>query len=190
MQKMFKTQRFSAGLYTVAAVVVFVYTLCFMTEYKDLFGLKLKQNSQISFFHDSVLQMFNKQIFAFALLGVLVILISFLLEIFSKVPDKFALVIIELALLACCAASVYALNNIQAIEAFYTGLDFSNLRLEGVSDYVPRFTTFRAGTGIYAANLVCCAFYGITIGISHFRFLSFRRAGARGTNLEADQGGV
>ena len=64
MQKIFKTQKITAGIYLVMAVVVFIFTLVFMTEYKDLFGLKLKQNSQISFFHDSVLQTFNRQIFS------------------------------------------------------------------------------------------------------------------------------
>lgn len=77
------------------AVVVFIFTLVFMTEYKDLFGLKLKQNSQISFFHDSVLQTFNRQIFLLALIGILIVLFSFLLEIYSKVPDRFALIIME-----------------------------------------------------------------------------------------------
>ena len=47
MQKIFKTQKITAGIYLVMAVVVFIFTLVFMTEYKDLFGLKLKQNSQI-----------------------------------------------------------------------------------------------------------------------------------------------
>lgn len=93
MYKIFKAQKVMAGIYTVTAVAVFIFALTFMTEYKDLFGLKLKQNSQISFFHDSVLQTFNRQIFVFALVGILVILCSFLLEVFSKVPDRFALMV-------------------------------------------------------------------------------------------------
>lgn len=174
MQKNFKNQKLAACLYTVIAVLVFLYTLCFMTEYKDLFGLKLKQNNQVSFFHDSVLQMFNKQIFVFALLGIILILLTFLFQVFSRVPDKFALVIIELILLICCIGSIYAIINIQAIEVFYAGLDFQYLQLEGMSDYVPRFTTFRIGLGIYIANIISCVTYGISIGISHFKFLKMR----------------
>ncbi len=56
MQKYFKTQKLAAGIYTGTVIIVFIYTLCFMTEYKDLFGLKLTQNDQISFFHDYILQ--------------------------------------------------------------------------------------------------------------------------------------
>lgn len=178
MQKLFKTQRLTAGLYTLTAVIVFLYTLCFMTEYKDLFGLKLKQNSQISFFHDSVLQMFNKQIFALAIFGILVILFSFLLEIFSKVPDKFALLVIGLSLRVCCAGSVYAISNIQAVESFYRSLDFQYLRLEGMADYEHRFGTLRIGTGIYVLNVICCVIYGVTIVRSYFKFLKMEKKGS------------
>ena len=178
MQKIFKTQRLTAGLYTVTAVIVFLYSLCFMTEYKDLFGLKLKQNSQISFFHDSVLQMFNKQLFALAIFGVMIILVSFLLEIFSKIPDRFALIIICLSLVVCCAGSVYAISNIQAIENFYRTLDFQYLHLEGLIDYEHRFGTFRAGTGIYIFHMIGCVVYAVTIAISHFKFLKMKKKGS------------
>ena len=63
MKKIFSTQKITAKIYTVIAVLVFLYTLVFMTEYKNLFGLKLEQNSQISFFHDSILQTFNRHLF-------------------------------------------------------------------------------------------------------------------------------
>ena len=170
MQKYFKTQKLAAGIYTGTVILVFIYTLCFMTEYKDLFGLKLTQNDQISFFHDYILQIFNKQIFAFAVFGVLVILLSFLLEIFGKIPDKFALIIMGLSLLICCACSVYALFNLQAIESYYAGLDFQYLRLESAGDYKPHFATFRIGLGIYMTYILCCAFYIVAIGRSHFKF--------------------
>lgn len=178
MQKMFRTQRLTAAFYIVMAVVVFAFTLCFMTEYKDLFGLKLKQNSQISFFHDSILQMFNKQIFMFALFGILIILFSFLLEIFSKVPDKFALMVLELSLIICCGCSVYALTNFRAVEVFYLGLDFQYLKLEGMVDYAPHVTTFRIGTAVYITNILCCVFYGAAIAVSHIKFLKLRKRGA------------
>lgn len=178
MEKLFKTQRLTAGLYTMIAVIVFLYTLCFMTQYKDLFGLKLKQNSQISFFHDSVLQMFNKQIFALAIFGILVILFSFLLETFNKVPDKFALLVISLSLLACCVGSVYAISNLQAIESFYRSLDFQYLHLEGLANYEHRFGTFRIGIGIYGLNVICSVIYGIAIGRSHFKCLKLEKNGS------------
>lgn len=177
MQKIFKTQKITAGVYTVMAVVVFIFTLVFMTEYKDLFGLKLKQNSQISFFHDSVLQTFNRQIFLLALIGILIILFSFLLEIFSKVPDRFALIVMEIFLVVCCGGAVYALSNIQAVQAFYRTLDFQYLKLEGLVDYKPHFTTFQIGLVIYLLQIVTCAGYGIAMAMSHVTFVKNEKKG-------------
>lgn len=171
MQRLFKTQKITARLYMVMAAVVFAFTLVFMTEYKDLFGLKLKQNSQISFFHDSVLQTFNRQIFLLALIGIFIVLFSFFLEIFSKVPDKFALIIMEVLLLGCCAGAAYALTNIQAVEAFYKTLDFQHLELEGLIEYSPHFTTFRVGTGVYLLQIIICMIYGGTIAMSHITYV-------------------
>ncbi len=170
MQKLFRVQKIMAWVYTVTALAVFLYTLVFMTEYKDLFGLKLKQNSQISFFHDSVLQTFNRQIFALALLGILVIVFSFFLEIFSKVPDMFALVVLTALLAAGIGGAVYAITNIQAVEAFYRGLDFQYLYLEGMAEYEHKFTTFRVGTGVYLLQIVSCAAYGAAMAASHVKF--------------------
>ena len=177
MEKIFKAQRVAAVVYTVMSIVVFLYTLMFMTEYKDLFGLKLKQNSQISFFHDSILQTFNRQIFALALFGVIVIVLSFFLEIFSKVPDWFALVVLEACLIACCAGAVYAITNIQAVEAFYKGLDLQYLYLEGLDNYQLKFTTFHIGVGIYVVQLVVCAAYGIAMLASHVTFKKIEKKG-------------
>ena len=139
MQKIFNTQKITAKIYTVIAVLVFLYTLVFMTEYKDLFGLKLKQNSQISFFHDSILQTFNRQIFVLALFGIGIVVFSFLLESFQKVPDRFALIVIEAALIASCAGAVYSLVNLQTVSQFYGSLDFQYLYLEGMEEYEMKF---------------------------------------------------
>ena len=177
MQKIFKTQKITAGIYLVMAVVVFIFTLVFMTEYKDLFGLKLKQNSQISFFHDSVLQTFNRQIFLLALIGILIVLFSFLLEIYSKVPDRFALIVMEVLLLACCAGAVYAMTNIQVVQAFYRTLDFQYLKLEGLVDYKPHFTTFQIGLLIYLLQIVACVGYGIAMAMSHITFVKNEKKG-------------
>lgn len=177
MQKIFKTQRVTAMIYTVMSIVVFLYTLMFMTEYKDLFGLKLKQNSQVSFFHDSILQTFNRQIFTLALFAVIVIALSFFLEIFSKVPDWFALVVLEACLIGCCAGAVYAITNIQAVEAFYKSLDMQYLYLEGLENYQLKFTTFRIGVGVYVAQLAVCAAYGAAMLASHVTYKKIEKKG-------------
>ncbi len=170
MQKLFRMQKIMAWVYTAVALAVFLYTLVFMTEYKDLFGLKLKQNSQISFFHDSVLQTFNRQIFTLALIGIVAVLFSFVLEIFSKVPDFLALAVILAFLAGGIAGAVYAITNIQAVEAFYRGLDIQYLHLEGLTDYVHKFTTFRVGMGVYLLQIASCTAYGAVILMSHITF--------------------
>ena len=38
MKKIFRGQVILSAVYTVTAIVVFLYTLVFMTEYNDLFG--------------------------------------------------------------------------------------------------------------------------------------------------------
>lgn len=177
MQKIFKTQKITAWIYVGMSVIVFFYTLIFMTEYKDLFGFKLKQNSQVSFFHDSILQTFNRQIFAFALFGIVVIVFSFFLEVFSKVPDWFALTVLEICLVGCCASAVYAITNIQAIEAFYKGMDTQYLYLEGLDDYQLKFTTFRVGVSVYVAQLAVCISYGVSLLVSHVKFKKIEKKG-------------
>ena len=51
MKKIFRGQVILSAVYTVTAIVVFLYTLVFMTEYNDLFGLKMPQNKQIAQFY-------------------------------------------------------------------------------------------------------------------------------------------
>jgi len=177
MRKIFKTQKAAAVIYAVMSVAVLLYTLLFMTEYKDLFGLKLKQNSQVSIFHDSILQTFNRQIFALALFGIIVIALSFFLEIFHRVPDWFALVVLEACLIGCCVGAVYAITNIQAVETFYRNLDMQYLYLEGLDDYQLKFTTFRVGIGIYVAQLAVCIAYGSAMLASHITYKKIEKKG-------------
>ena len=61
MKKIFRGQVILSAVYTVTAIVVFLYTLVFMTEYNDLFGLKMPQNKQIAQFYEVILQGFNRQ---------------------------------------------------------------------------------------------------------------------------------
>ena len=93
MRKLFKGQRILSVLYILASIGMFLFALAFMTEYSDLFGLKLPQNQEIAMFHDVILQTFNRQIFAWSLVGVIGIALIVFLEILSCVPDRFALVV-------------------------------------------------------------------------------------------------
>ena len=86
MRKLFKGQQILSVLYILASIGMFLFALAFMTEYNDLFGLKLPQNQEIAMFHDVILQTFNRQIFAWSLVGVIGIALIVFLEILSCVP--------------------------------------------------------------------------------------------------------
>ena len=88
MRKLFKGQRILSVLYILASIGMFLFALAFMTEYSDLFGLKLPQNQEIAMFHDVILQTFNRQIFAWSLVGVIGIALIVFLEMLSCFPDR------------------------------------------------------------------------------------------------------
>lgn len=111
MRKLFKGQRILSVLYILASIGMFLFALAFMTEYSDLFGLKLPQNQEIAMFHDVILQTFNRQIFAWSLVGVIGIALIVFLEILSCVPDRFALVVMLLLMVACCYGAANSIMN-------------------------------------------------------------------------------
>ena len=103
MKKIFRGQVILSAVYTVTAIVVFLYTLVFMTEYNDLFGLKMPQNKQIAQFYEVILQGFNRQILVWAIVGIIGILMIVLLEIRTAVPDRFAAAVMTVYMGCCCA---------------------------------------------------------------------------------------
>ena len=127
MKKIFRGQVILSAVYTVTAIVVFLYTLVFMTEYNDLFGLKMPQNKQIAQFYEVILQGFNRQILVWAIVGIIGILMIVLLEIRTAVPDRFAAAVMTVYMGCCCFGAVNAIRNILAIWAYYKGLDFQYL---------------------------------------------------------------
>lgn len=179
MKKIFQAQKAVSVIYIILAIVSLVYALSFMTEFSDLFGLRLQQNSKIANFHDVILQSFNRQILIWALAGVAVILIAFTLEIFTKVPDRFALVVMILLLAVCCYGAYYGLLNIPAIQTYYQGLDMQYFPLEGGVEYEFKFTTFRLGMALYATQIVVCVGYIVTLLMSHITYVKNRKRGAQ-----------
>lgn len=171
MKRLFTAQKCASILYIVMTLVVFVYTLAFMTQYSDLAGLKMAQNKLIANFYDVGLQVFNRQIFAWALLAVAGIALIFFLEIRTRVPDLFALVVMTLCMAACCYGAYFAITNLLALSTYYARLDFSYLALEGgAADYQLKFATFQIGTGIYIAQTVICAGFAVILAASHVKY--------------------
>ena len=79
MKKVFGAQRVAAILFILMAVVIFVYSLAFMTDYENLFGLMLPANANVSLFHDKILQTFNKGILVWAIVGMVGVVCAFMM---------------------------------------------------------------------------------------------------------------
>lgn len=178
MKRLFTAQKCACILYIVMTLAVFVYALAFMTQYSDLVGLKLEQNRQIARFYDVGLQTFNRQTFALSLLAVVGIALLFFLEIRTRVPDRFAMVVMVLCLAVCCYGACIGIANLLDLSAYYGRLDFSSLVLEGgPADYQPKFTTFQVGVGLYIAQLVVCAGFAGVLVASHVTYKKLEKRG-------------
>ena len=184
MKKIFRGQVILSAVYTVTAIVVFLYTLVFMTEYNDLFGLKMPQNKQIAQFYEVILQGFNRQILVWAIVGIIGILMIVLLEIRTAVPDRFAAAVMTVYMGCCCFGAVNAIRNILAIWAYYKGLDFQYLYADGITGYELKFTTFQVGIGIYSVQIIVCVAFAavllLTMFVLHPVFLALSLLGALG----------
>ena len=178
MKKIFQGQETVSVVYTIMAVAVFLYTLVFITEYNDLFGLKLPQNQNVARFYEVILQEFNRQILVWAIVGIVGILMITFLEIRTKVPDRFAAVVMTVYMAACCFGGFDAIRNIIAIRAYYQTLDFQYLAAEGLMDYQMKFTTLQVGIGIYVVQILVCAAFAAVILLSHTKFKKMQKGGA------------
>ena len=168
MKKIFRGQVILSAVYTVTAIVVFLYTLVFMTEYNDLFGLKMPQNKQIAQFYEVILQGFNRQLLVWAIVGI----------IRTAVPDRFAAAVMTVYMGCCCFGAVNAIRNILAIWAYYKGLDFQYLYADGITGYELKFTTFQVGIGIYSVQIIVCVAFAAVLLLSHIRYKKLQKGGA------------
>lgn len=171
MQKLFRVQRILIVAYIATALLAFIYALAFMTEYQNLFGLRLPLNKAVSEFHDQALQSFNRSILAWALGGVGFIALAFFLEAFSTVPDRFALVLLLASLAAVAFGAVSSLARIPALEETYRGLDTTFLEMEGLRGYQLNFLPFTLGRIVYLLQTVSCVCLGCALTASHLCFL-------------------
>ncbi|MGH4036530.1 MAG: hypothetical protein ACRQFF_01620 [Sphaerochaeta sp.] len=154
MKKQLQLQKTMMQAYIVIAVVAFSYSLCFMTAYKDLFGLMLKANANVAYFHDVFMQGFNQTMFWFTLFGVASIALFFIFGIKKYVPDLYALIFISVAILIVCAFCIYAFIELPSLEKTYLSLDFSSLVLEGAVDYKVHTVTFNIGIVVFVLDLI------------------------------------
>ncbi len=158
-------------IFLIMTIVMFAFSLLFMTDFKDLFGLRMKLNEDVAYFHDVVLQGYNRLIFLAALGGLVTLLLFFFLQAFSRVPDIFALVIIELLCIALVVFSIYAIARTIGLEEIYIALDFSHVAMEGGADYIVRTRTFAASVVLNVLYIISCVSVSIVMFVSHFMFV-------------------
>lgn len=175
MEKVFRLQRLFTVLYAVAAILVFVFALFFLTDFKDLFGLELKINQDIAYFHDVVLQGFNQRLFVFALCLVAGIALCYMLEIRSKVPDLFALAIMCAFLIAASVFCIVLMGSLGAMRSTYWALDYSMVAMEGAIEYIPNDRTFLMGSILMPVSALLFLGFAAVLIVSHIKY----RKGAR-----------
>lgn len=177
MKKTYRMQKILLVTYIVTALLAFIYALAFMTEYQNLFGLRLPMNKGVSEFHDVALQSFNRRILAWALGGVGVIALAFFLEAFSTVPDRFALALLLAGLAAIVFGAVTNFAAIPALEETYRTLDTAFLDMEGLRDYQLNFTPLEIGKIVYLLQAAACVCLGCALTASHACFLKQKKGG-------------
>lgn len=170
MEKLFKVQRLVTVLYAIATILVFIFSLFFLTDFKDLFGLELKVNQEIAYFHNTVLQGFNQKLFYFSLALVIGIALTYMLEIMSKVPDLFALIVMTVFLILTSLFCVVIVTSLIEMLGVYETLDFSKVALEGAIEYIPNNRTFIMGNALFSVTAIVNVLFSVVLVASHITY--------------------
>lgn len=170
MEKIFKLQKTFTILFVATAILVLIFSLFFLTDFKDLFGLEMKINQDIANFHNVVLQEFNHEIFFFSLYLVVGIALVYLLEIRSKVPDLFALIIMNVFLLLASVFCFFSIYSLVSMAGVYGNLDFSMVAMEGAIEYIPNDRTFYLGICTFIIAALETIAYSALLAISHISY--------------------
>lgn len=175
MNKAFQAQKIMRIVFLVASILFFVFSLCFMTDFKDLFGLRLKANRPIAEFHDIVLQGYTQRLFLLGVFSILVSVIAIMLETGKKVPDRFALSVMSFFLLCIAAFAIALAMRVPGMLHAYLSFDYSKVAFEGGVDYVlnPRYFYLAL---VFNAGLVLSALaFSSSLIIAHLCFMKQRR---------------
>lgn len=177
MERTFRLQRIIAVCFLVMCVVLFVLSLGFMTDFKDLFGLQLKPNKPVAYLHDVLLQGYNRSLFHLAVCALLVAVVSIVLETNRKVPDLSALLVMDTLLVVLVIWSVMQVLSLAGIEPVYLATDYSKVRLEGGFDYVLNTRTFAISYVVEILFALHCLAFGTLLTLAHVRFLKEEAGG-------------
>lgn len=152
MQKnLFITQKVVFVIYATLMILLFVYALGFMTDFKELFG---QSNSAIRNFHDETLQGFNREVFWVGIIGVISFVIFMVLEIKDKVADYFALGFVGVFGLFNVISGIMFIPKLLGLKEEYLGLNFDSLLLADGQVYNITTRIFDMGLALYIAVII------------------------------------
>lgn len=152
MQKnLFITQKIVFVIYSVVMLLLFVYALSFMTDFKELFG---QSNRAIAEFHDVTLQGFNRLVFTVGIISVLSFVALVILEIKNKIADYFALAFVGASAVFNTVMGIILIPQLMELKDVYLQLDFDSLLLSVGQVYTVTTRTFDMGVTLYLVSIV------------------------------------
>ncbi|MFI3163444.1 MAG: hypothetical protein R3Y65_03250 [Bacillota bacterium] len=178
MQNNMKKQRNAFFLFAAISLLVFVFSLYFMTDYQDLFGLvgnRYTENKLVADFHDDMMQPANQIFFKFGVVAILTAVFAMLMEVRTKVADKFALIVLCVLFAVLIGSAIYNLLQVTSLYNVYDGLDTSWVDDEGGTAHIRKYTAFYVGWVVYALQIISTALLGFIMAKNHFGFLKLAK---------------
>lgn len=169
--KKFRSQCICKKIFLFFGLVLFVFSLCFMTDFQALFGLKMKVNQSIARFHDIDLQSYTRFMFSFSLFTLIVSIVATILETGKKVPDSFALIILTILLIIVSIIAFILIAKVPSLIKTYLSLDFSNVPKEGGGNYIVRMRGFYLSIIINLFVALSSIVFIVALWLSHIAFL-------------------
>ncbi len=173
-----KKQKNMFFLFGLSTVAVFVFSLYFMTDYQDLFGLfgvRYEANKLVADFHDNLMQSANQTFFKFAIFGILTAVFALAMEIRHKVADKFALIVLCVLFAVLVGVAIYNIITLSGLLDAYTNLDTSFVDDEGGSEHIRKYTAFYVGFAVYGINAIATVLMGVILTKNHFDFIKLAK---------------
>lgn len=161
MKKIFMTQKIFSIVYIVCIIFSFIYSLYFMTDYAGLRGFARPANQELIDLYAG-LQSFNFMIYWFAIIGLVSIIFFFALEVFKKVCDRLALIVINLFAGISIVGSALVFVKIPSLMSMYS----SETLLENAYDeQLSSWTHELSFTPMYLSFALYGLFAVVAIGV-------------------------
>ena len=165
-KRMLVLQKVMFGLFILTVICCFVYSLGFMTQYRELQYLSKPVNKVLYNFHHEVLIPFNNSIFYLTLIGVIMFIVVFVAKLNKRLPNLLSMILGVVATIPTIIAAVLGLGKLGGIKAEYLTFDFSNVASEIYEEYNPSTLAFEIGQYLFVVALVIMIAFIVTIVIN------------------------